>query len=179
MQLVFLGRDGVINELANGPVLTPEAWRPLPGSLRAIARLTHAHYRVVVTSNQPALASGGLDVGTLNRIHEKMHREVAAEGGRIEAIIYCPHGSSDSCGCRKPAPGMLREICQRLHLVDPRGIPVIGDSQADMGAAQAIGARAMLVRTGRGRVAEARMEGDEMVEIHDDLAAAVDVLLAS
>ncbi len=176
MNLVFLGRDGVINELANGPVLTPEAWRPLPGSLRAIARLTHAHYRVVVASNQPALASGELDVGTLNRIHEKMHREVAAEGGRIEAIIYCPHGPGDGCNCRKPAPGMFREICQRLHL-DPHGIPVIGDSQADMDAAGAIGARAMLVRSGRGRVVEARLDAGQPVEVHDDLAAAVDALL--
>ncbi len=176
MNLVFLGRDGVINELANGPVLSPEAWRPLPGSLRAIARLTHARYRVVVATNQPALASGELDVGTLHRIHEKMHREVAAEGGRIEAVIYCPHDERGQCGCRKPEPGMFLEICQRLRL-DPRGIPVIGDSGADMAAARAVGARAMLVRTGRGRVAEARLEPEEAVEVHDDLAAAVDGLL--
>ncbi len=176
MKLVFLGRDGVINELANGPVLSPEAWRPLPGSLRAIARLTHAHYRIVVATNQPALASGELDVGTLHRIHEKMHREVAAEGGRIEAVIYCPHDDRDQCHCRKPAPGMFVEICQRLHL-DPRGLPVIGDSRADVEAARALGGRPMLVRTGRGRAAEARLDAAAAVEAHEDLAAAVDELL--
>ncbi len=176
MHFIFLGRDGVINETVNGAVLTPEVWCPVPGSMRAIARLTHAHYRVVVTSNQPALASGDLDVGTLNRIHEKMRREVASEGGRIEAIIYCPHAARDQCHCHKPNPGMFLEISQRLH-VDLTGVPVIGDSKADIAVAQAVSARPILVRTGRGRITEAHYANDAAVEVYDDLAAAVDMLL--
>ncbi len=176
MSFIFLSRDGVINEISNGAVLTPESWRPVPGSIRAIARLTHAHYRVVVTSSQPALATGDLDVGTLNRIHEKMHREVASEGGKIEAIIYCPHAPRDQCDCHKPNSGMFFEISQRLH-IDLTGVPIISDSKTDIDIAQALSARPVLVRTGRGRLTEAHYADDAMVDVVDDLAVAVDMLL--
>ncbi len=179
MQLVVLGRDGVINAIPeDGVVSEPSAWQALPGSLRAIARLSRARYHIVVTSNQPALADGRLDVGCLNRIHEKMLREVTAEGGHIDAILFCPHGRTEQCACRKPAPGMLREIGRRLG-VDLHGVPVIGDSLADVEAARAVGARPILVRSGMGRRVEERGAGLEGVRVVDDLAAAVDVLLES
>ncbi len=179
MQLVVLGRDGVINAIPEGGAVTePEAWQALPGSLRAIARLSRAAYHIVVATNQPALADGRLDVGALNRIHEKMLREVAAEGGHIDAILFCPHGEAEQCACHKPAPGMLREIGRRLG-VDLHGVPVIGDSLADVEAARAVDAWPILVRSGTGRATEERGVGLAGVRVVDDLAAAVDILLES
>lgn len=179
MQLVVLGRDGVINAIPEeGAVTEPAAWQALPGSLRAIARLSHAHYHIVVTTNQPALANGRLDVGSLNRIHEKMLREISDEGGHVDAVLFCPHGEAEQCACRKPAPGMLREISHRLG-VDLQGVPVIGDSLADVEAARAVSARPMLVRSGMGRLTEEQGAGLERVQVVDDLAAAADALLAS
>ncbi len=178
MSLVVLGRDGVINAVTGeGMVTDPEAWQALPGSLRAIARLCHAHYRVVVVTNQPGLATGRLDPGMLQRIHHKMLREVAAEGGHIEAVLYCPHAPGAGCDCRKPRAGLLRELGERLGL-SLQDVPVIGDDRADVEMARAVGARPVLVRTGRGEATLAAAGGGlEDVSVAADLAAAVDGLL--
>lgn len=173
MRLVILGRDGVINERVRGGVRSPEKWCALPGSLRAIARLTFARFHVVVATNQPGIGQGELDNVMLARIHGKMSSEVAAEGGHIDAIFYCPHSPDAGCKCRKPKPGLLQDIGRRLGMALD-GVPVIGDSLDDVGAARAVGARPILVRTGRGRdVAERDVEG---VEVFEDLAAAVAAL---
>lgn len=177
MQLVILGRDGVINEIPEGGVVSLEAWRPLPGSLQAIARLTFARFHIVVVTNQPGVAEGRLDSSTLARIHARMTAEVAREGGRIEAVLYCPHGRDEGCACRKPRPGLLQELAGRLD-VDLSGVPVIGDALSDLRAARAVGARPILVRTGGGRAVEEAGGVDlEGVEVHDDLAAAAAALI--
>lgn len=177
MKLIVLDRDGVINEDSDAFIKSPEEWKLLPGSAEAIARLTHARYQVVVATNQSGIARGYFDIGTLNRIHEKMQREVADAGGRIDAIFYCPHGPDDGCECRKPLPGMLRDIERRLQL-SLQDVATIGDSLRDLQAAQAVGARAILVRTGKGVETEQKL--DQLaapVDVYDDLSAAVDALL--
>lgn len=179
MKLIVLDRDGVINEDSDAFIKSPEEWNLLPGSAEAIARLTHARYQVVVATNQSGVARGYFDIGVLNRIHEKMQREVGNAGGRIDAIFYCPHGPDDSCECRKPLPGMFRDIEKRLQL-SLQGIPAVGDSLRDLQAAQAVGARAMLVRTGKGTGTEQKLDQlAEPVDVYDDLSAAVDALLES
>ena len=83
MQLVILDRDGVINKDSDEFVKTPEEWQSIPGSPEAIARLTHANYRVVVATNQSGMGRGLFDIGAFNRINEKMHREISNAGGRL------------------------------------------------------------------------------------------------
>jgi D-glycero-D-manno-heptose 1,7-bisphosphate phosphatase len=177
MQLIFLGRDGVINEYLEAGVLSIKSWQAIPGSLRAIARLNSARYRVVVTTNQPALAAGSLDHGTLDQIHAKMRDEISREGGAIDAIAYCPHRADDKCGCRKPQPGLLIDIARRLG-IELTEVPMVGDSLEDIRAASAVQARPILVRTGFGRNVELRGEGIDGIEVYDDLASAVDAILA-
>jgi len=174
MQLVILDRDGVINEDSDAYIKSPEEWRPLPGSLEAIARLTRAHYHIVVVTNQSGIARGLFDLDTLQQIHARMQLELARHGGRSDAIYYCPHGPNDDCHCRKPKAGMLRDLAKRLK-VDLAGVPAIGDSLRDLQAALAVNARPILVRTGKGRQTEA--QGLLACEIYDDLAAAVEQLL--
>ena len=101
-KLIVLDRDGVINHDSDQFIKSPDEWRPIPGSLEAIARLNHAGYRVVVATNQSGVGRGLFDMATLNAIHEKMHRALAQVGGRIDAIFFCPHTADAQCECRKP-----------------------------------------------------------------------------
>jgi len=177
-QLVFLDRDGVINEDHGEYVVSPEAWCPIAGSLEAIARLTAAGWDVVVVTNQSSIARGLLDEPTLAAIHVTMRNAVEACGGRLTAVLHCPHHPDAGCACRKPEPGLIHEAERRLGR-SARGAPFIGDKPSDVEAARRAGCRPVLVRTGHGagRDAEAaaRQHG---VPVYDDLAQAVDALLA-
>jgi D-glycero-D-manno-heptose 1,7-bisphosphate phosphatase len=177
-KLVILDRDGVINVESANFIKSPEEWRPLPGSLEAIARLTQAGYRVVVATNQSGVGRGLLDMATLNAIHDKLHKAVTAAGGRIEALFFCPHTEETACACRKPLPGMLEEIAARYN-VDLKDVPAIGDSRRDLEAAVAVGARPILVLTGKGEKARADGGLPKHTEVYADLAEAVNRLLAA
>lgn len=177
-KLVILDRDGVINFDSANFIKSPDEWRPLPGSLEAIARLAQAGYRVVVATNQSGVGRGLLDMATLNAIHDKLHKAVAAAGGRIDALFFCPHTAESECACRKPKPGMLLEIAARYN-TDLRDVPAIGDSLRDLEAAVAVGARPILVLTGKGT--ETREAGGlpRLTEVYADLAEAAARLLAA
>ncbi|MEA3274012.1 MAG: D-glycero-beta-D-manno-heptose 1,7-bisphosphate 7-phosphatase [Pseudomonadota bacterium] len=178
MNLIVLDRDGVINQDSDAHIKTVEEWVPIPGSLEAIARLNHAGYRVVVATNQSGLARGLFTIDALNAIHRKMRRALGQVGGQIEAVFFCPHKPSDDCLCRKPRPGLLEDIGQRLQ-VDMTGVPVVGDSLRDIQAALAVGSAPFLVLTGKGRLT-ARNNPTEIEQIPTfaDLSAAVDALLS-
>lgn len=176
MRLIVLDRDGVINEDSDEYIKSPDEFIPIPGSLEAIARLTQSGWRVTVATNQSGVARGMYDLATLQRIHDKLYRLLAAQGGQVEAIFFCPHGPQDNCECRKPKPGLFREIERRLQ-VSLEGVPAVGDSLRDLQAAQAVGARPLLVRTGKGERTLAKGEGLEGIPVYADLFAVVDDLL--
>jgi D-glycero-D-manno-heptose 1,7-bisphosphate phosphatase len=175
MKLVILDRDGVINYDSDQYIKSPDEWRPIPGSLDAIARLTQWGWRVVVATNQSGVGRGLFEMDTLNAIHDKMMRAVAQAGGRIDAIFFCPHTNADKCACRKPKPGMLQEIAQRFN-ADLAGVPAIGDSLRDLQAAIAVGAQPMLVLTGKGQKTHADPALPVGIPVFPDLAAAVATL---
>ena len=176
MKLIILDRDGVINIDSALYIKSPAEWKALPGSLEAIARLNQAGYKVVVATNQSGIGRGLFDMDTLNAMHEKMHKGLAAVGGRVEAIFYCPHTADEGCSCRKPKPGMFERIA-KLYNQDLTGVPAIGDSLRDLQAANALGCAPILVRTGKGEKTEAEGNLPTGTKIHADLAAAVDALL--
>jgi len=176
-KLVILDRDGVINKDSEQYIKTPDEWRPIPGSLEAIARLNHAGFRVVVATNQSGIGRGLFDMATLNTIHDKMHRMLALIGGRIDAVFYCPHTGDSQCDCRKPKTGMLKEIGLRLG-VDLVGVPCIGDSLRDLQSADAVGATPMLVLTGKGEKTLREGNFPKNTVIFPDLAFAASALLA-
>ncbi|WP_303909288.1 D-glycero-beta-D-manno-heptose 1,7-bisphosphate 7-phosphatase [Thiohalomonas denitrificans] len=178
MKVVILDRDGVINEDSDDYVKSPEEFVLIPGSAEAIARLNQAGYRVAVATNQSGIARDYFNVDALNRMHSKLRRELNKVGGEVELIAYCPHGPDDACACRKPEAGLLKEIGERMGVV-LRGVPVIGDSLRDLQAARTVGARPILVKTGKGqRTLEKASDGDlEGVAIFDDLAAAATAIL--
>jgi D-glycero-D-manno-heptose 1,7-bisphosphate phosphatase len=125
-KLIILDRDGVINHDSDLFVKSPEEWKPIAGSLEAIARLNQYGWRVVVASNQSGVGRGLFGMDTLNAIHDKMVKSLAALGGRLDAIFFCPHAADSTCDCRKPKPGMYLDIGERLN-VDLTAVPVVGD----------------------------------------------------
>jgi D-glycero-D-manno-heptose 1,7-bisphosphate phosphatase len=149
MKLVILDRDGVVNIDSEQFIKAPDEWRPIPGSLDAIARLNQAGYHVVIATNQSGIGRGLFDMATLNAIHEKMHKALAQAGGRIDAIFYCPHTAAAACACRKPNPGLFRAIGERFN-TPLEGVPAVGDSLRDLQAAASVGAQPLLVGTGKG-----------------------------
>lgn len=180
MKLCILDRDGTINEDSADFVKSPNEWRPLPGALEAIAKLNHAGWHVVVASNQSGLGRGLFDVATLNAMHAKMHTLLAAVGGRVEAIFFCPHAPDEACHCRKPEPGLYEQIGERYG-VDLRGVPVVGDSARDLIAACAVGCEPHLVLTGKSEGYRDRPLPDNMPRnavVHDNLMAFADYLVA-
>lgn len=175
-RLIILDRDGVINRDSPAYIKSADEWRPIPGSLEALGRLTRHGYRVAVATNQAGLAKGLFDAAALHAMHDKMRRLAAAHGGIIEAVFFCPHGAHDDCPCRKPRPGLFHQIAAHLG-ADLAGVPAVGDALRDIEAARAAGARPILVRTGKGRETEQAVT-DQDVPVYDDLAAVVDHLLA-
>jgi D-glycero-D-manno-heptose 1,7-bisphosphate phosphatase len=175
MKLVILDRDGVINHDSDKFIKHPGEWRPIPGSLDAIARLTQSGWRVVVATNQSGIGRGLLDMASLNAIHAKMHRAVNQAGGRIEAVFYCPDTDESRSPCRKPNPGMFVAIAERLN-VTLEGAPCVGDSLRDLQAAAAVGAQPMLVLTGKGRKTRAEGNLPEGTTVHTDLAGVAQAL---
>ena len=170
MKLVVLDRDGVINFDSDRFIKAPDEWRPIPGSLEAIALLNQNGYRVAIATNQSGIGRGLLDMAAFNAINDKMTRHLAQVGGRIDAIFYCPHAADAQCGCRKPMPGMLREIGRRFNS-DLKGIPAIGDALRDLQAAYAVGATPILVGTGKGKLTAKEKELPPTTQIFEDLAA--------
>ena len=176
MKLIILDRDGVINHDSASYIKSPDEWKPIAGSLEAIALLNQAGYRVLVATNQSGIGRGLFDMATLNAIHDKMHRALGAVGGHIDGIFYCPHAQDAGCNCRKPKTGLLEEIARRFS-ASLEGVPLIGDSLRDLQAAASVGAQPVLVLTGKGKATLRDDNFPEGTTVHADLAAAVQRLL--
>lgn len=175
MKLIILDQNGVINQQGETLIKTPEEWKPIPGSLQAIARLTHAGYRVVTAINQSAIGRSLIDMTIFNAINNKMIHAVQQGGGRLDALFFCPHTQHDKCSCRKPRIGMFKEIQQRYG-VELEHVPVVGDSLHDLQAAANAGAVPVLVLTGNGQMTLDNGNLPQGTQIYPDLAAVADSL---
>ncbi|MBI5269715.1 MAG: D-glycero-beta-D-manno-heptose 1,7-bisphosphate 7-phosphatase [Burkholderiales bacterium] len=174
-KLVIIGRDGILNRFREDHVKEPSEWEPLPGALEAVARLNHAGWHVVLATNQSGIGRGMIDMASVNAIHLHMMKMLAAKGGRLDAVFFCPHTPEDRCECRKPLPGMMRDVARRYGL-DLPDVPMVADTLRDLQAAHAAGCPPHLVRTGRAALAsdaELAQWVDEVpgMRVHDDLAA--------
>jgi len=177
---VFLDRDGVIIEEVRH-LRSPAQMRLLPGAAAAISRLKAAGLRVVVVTNQSAVARGYLTRSQLEDLHLRLRRDLAAKGARIDGIYYCPHhprfGRKVHCACRKPEPGMLRSAARKLRLDLARSF-MVGDMTTDIRTARNAGCTAVLVRTGYGG-ADGRYKAAPDAVCRDLRAAATWILAAA
>ena len=183
LRAVLIDRDGVINE-EPGPILKPEAFRFVPGSIEAVARINQAGWLCLLVTNQAALARGQMDFAEFSAVTRKMNRELFRSGARMDAMYFCPHhpdweagkkrSSPKNCGCRKPEPGLLEKAC-RAHGILPSETVMIGDTTKDFEASRRFGCFSIGVRTGHGG-----QDGTCSTKPdcwHDDLASAVDWLM--
>jgi D-glycero-D-manno-heptose 1,7-bisphosphate phosphatase len=175
MKLLILDRDGVINYDSDAYIKTLDEWIPLPGAVEAIARLSRAGWTVAVATNQSGLARGYYDQAALESMHTRLRQLVAEQGGELGLIVHCPHGPDDGCDCRKPKPGMLRQIAAHYG-VSLAGVWFVGDSSGDLKAALAVGCQPVLVKTGKGLLTLAQpLPAGTLV--FDDLAAVASQLI--
>jgi D-glycero-D-manno-heptose 1,7-bisphosphate phosphatase len=181
VKLVILGRDGVLNAYREAHVTSPAEWVPIPGALEAVARLNHAGWHVVVATNQSGIGRGMIDMAAVNAVHAHMMQRLAAVGGRLDAVFFCPHTPEDGCTCRKPLPGMMRDIAARFG-VDLTQVPMVADTLRDLQAAQAAGCEPHLVLGGRaatlqGTPLQAVMDAVPATRVHTSLGAFAESLL--
>ena len=143
---LFLDRDGVINRRLPGAyVRTIDEFEWLPGAAEAIARLNRLFGLTIVVTNQQGIGKGLMGEADLQRVHEHLLGELAAAGGRIDAIYHCPDLASRTPNCRKPAPAMALQAQRDFPPIDFRRAVMVGDSISDMEFGQQLGMRCVLV----------------------------------
>jgi len=144
-RFVLLDRDGVINQrIVGGYVTSWENFVFLPGALEGLRLLTTKNYQVIVVSNQAGVGKGLMSAEDLAGITGRFVQEVEARGGRIRSVYYCTHRAEENCTCRKPRPGLLLKA-QAEHHFNFEDTFLIGDSESDLLAAQAVGCPAIMV----------------------------------
>jgi HAD superfamily hydrolase (TIGR01662 family) len=165
---VLFDRDGTL--VHDFPYNGDPAWvRPVDGAREALDGLRARGVRVGVVSNQSGVARG---IITREQVDACMAR-LDDLLGPFDTVQVCPHGPDDACGCRKPAPGMVKAACAELG-VEPARTVVVGDIGADVEAAAAAGASGIMVPTPVTR----RQEVEAAGHVAATLTAAVDDVLA-
>jgi D-glycero-D-manno-heptose 1,7-bisphosphate phosphatase len=180
-KLVILGRDGILNEYRENHVTAPEEWIAIPGALEAVSRMNHAGWHVVVATNQAGIGRGMIDMAAVNAVHVHMNQQLMVQGGRIDAVFFCPHTPEEDCDCRKPKPGMMLEIGRRYG-VDLSQVPLASDTLRDLLAARAAGCEPHLVQSGRAATLDDDQLHDILAQVpgarvHGSLAAFAEFLL--
>ncbi len=177
--LLILDRDGVINFDSDAFIKSADEWQPIPGSLAAIAQFKRAGWQVAVATNQSGIARGYYDRLALRAMHLKFHQLLASEFDvQLDWLCYAPYLNDQPNVARKPLTGMLRQIGITLNRPLDQQI-MVGDTLADIRAAQAAGMQPYLVRSGKGeRTLAEHPELAQQLPIYDDLAAVAAGLLA-
>ncbi|HTT03585.1 MAG TPA: D-glycero-beta-D-manno-heptose 1,7-bisphosphate 7-phosphatase [Steroidobacteraceae bacterium] len=175
---VIVDRDGVLNRESpdGGYVMQPGDFHWLPGALAGLAALHQAGIRISVATNQAGVGRGVMRLEQLQAVHERMQAEAAAAGGTLAAVLFCPHSPEEHCECRKPAAGLIRSAIADSDIAAAETL-MVGDDERDLEAARRAGVRAVLVRTGKGRAAEAQLRDIE-VAVYDDLAQLAHAIVA-
>lgn len=185
MKLIILDRDGVINQDSPEFIKSPDEWKPIPGSLEAIGRLSQAAFDIVILTNQSGIGRGLISADMLGQIHVRMLDYIQQYSGKIQSILFCPHHPDDECDCRKPKIGMYEELSERLN-VGLSDSYSVGDSLRDLIAAKSAGAIPVLVKTGNGKktLKELKLREEQKIKpslsgtiVFDNLGKFVDALL--
>jgi len=177
---VFLDRDGVINVNRVDYIRSLEQWIPLPGAIEAIAKLSKAGYKVIVLTNQSAIAREYCAFSDVERIHLHLSDLISKAGGLISGIYYCPHHPDDGCECRKPRTGMIESAKRELNL--PDGGYIVGDADSDMELGRRSGLKTVLVLTGRGKDQLRKINSEGLTKpwkVTEDISSAVELIIGN
>jgi len=179
MKVIFLDRDGVINEYP-GHTKYVNNWQEfkfIPGSIEGMKKLNACGFKLCIVSNQGGISKGLFTQQDLDEIDENMLKEFKIQEAEVEGIYYCTHLKSDNCDCRKPKTGLLKQAVSNLG-ANPGISFFIGDSFMDMEAARCFGAKSMLVLSGKEEISNRDQWEFEPDHIFDDLKSAADYLCA-
>lgn len=155
---VFLDRDGTINKLVFFPEygiidspLNPAQFSLMPGAAEAIHAFNDLGLKVIVVSNQPAIAKGKMSEELFERVRAKMKSALEKKGAHVDAEYYCFHHPRAKlrefrgvCDCRKPKPGLLLKAASDFGL-DTSMCYMVGDGLTDIKAGKAVGCRSILI----------------------------------
>jgi D-glycero-D-manno-heptose 1,7-bisphosphate phosphatase len=177
VEAIFLDRDGTINEEV-GYLNNLAQLVLFPRTARAIEMINVSGMKSVVVTNQSGVARGYFTAALVADVHRQIQSMLAPHQAHLDAFYYCPHHPEgrgiyrQECNCRKPQPGMLLMAAQDMGIDLGRSY-LIGDTRRDMQAALKAGVKAILVRTGYGREAEAECSDIGLNHVADDILAAV------
>lgn len=176
---ILLDRDGVINANREDYVKSWEEMDLLPGAIEALRTLALSPYPIVVVTNQSAVNQNKMSYEMAENINLRLIETVTAQGGRIDAVAWCPHRPDEECECRKPRPGMLKYLAACLNL-DLESSYLVGDAEGDLEAGMAVGCQTALVLTGRGEAQRLRVQvrWGNRCQVLPDLAAAAQWIIS-
>jgi D-glycero-D-manno-heptose 1,7-bisphosphate phosphatase len=149
---IFLDRDNTLVE-DPGYISDPKQLKLLEGVPEALKELKQLGYKLIVVSNQSAVARGIVTEKVLGEIHERLKQMLTEKGAQLDRIYYCPYHpegtipkyrrESDS---RKPNPGMLLTAAKEMDL-DLDQSWLIGNSFSDIQAGQRAGCKTILINS--------------------------------
>ncbi|MBU0694103.1 MAG: D-glycero-beta-D-manno-heptose 1,7-bisphosphate 7-phosphatase [Candidatus Omnitrophica bacterium] len=173
MKVIFLDRDGVINEYP-GDTFYVTHWgkfKFIPGSIEGIRKFNEKGFKLFVVSNQAGVAKGLYSQKDLDKMTKKMRHTLEREKVTLSGVYYCTHREEDNCSCRKPKAGLLHKIVSDFSIV-PEDSFFIGDSFRDMKAAKEFGAKPVLVLSGKEKISNRSKWEFEPDYIFDNLLVA-------
>ena len=176
MTVVFLDRDGVINENRDDYVKSVDELEFLPGAIEAAGRLSSAGIRIVIVSNQQGVGRGMISPESLEQINAAVLSKLAESGVDVSGVYYCPHLKEDDCECRKPKPGLLVKAAGELGF-DLNSSVFVGDAPSDVQAGRAAGCATVLVLSGKTSSAEVHRLPVAPDHVATDLSEAVNWIL--
>ena len=170
--VVFLDRDGTINQDSADYIKGWSEFVFLPRSIEALRDLTAAGFIIIVITNQSSIPRKFISLQELENIHLKMIAAVESQGGKISDIFFCPHLPDAGCDCRKPEPGLIFQA-QIKHDIDLSTAVMIGDSATDVNTAKAAGIPVVAVSFGYSEHPAHTLGADAVI---DDYAELMDLL---
>ena len=180
-KVIFIDRDGVINRDPGGwtkysYVTKWDEFSFIDGSIEALRRLKEAGYKIYLISNQGGISKGYFMQEDLDKLNERMLREIEKGGGRIDHLYYCPHHDKDNCECRKPKTGLIEQAIRETD-VDLKNTFIIGDSLRDIEAGKRMGMKTIFVLSGKAPLSETKNWPLQPDCIKKDLLEAVEWIL--
>lgn len=174
-KIIVLDRDGVINVDSDAYIKSADEWMPEAGSIEAIKALKQAGWIVAIATNQSGIRRGYYGRKQLSEMHQKLQTLLGRDG--VDWISYAPYLAEDQSTARKPKTGMLTAIEQRFGQ-SLEGMPMVGDTLADMQVARAKKMKPYLVRTGKGERTLASKEAIlDGIPVYSNLQSVAKVLL--
>lgn len=167
--LVLLDRDGTIN-VDKHYLSDPDGLELLPNAVSGLTRLKDAGAVFCIVTNQSGIARGYFTRETADAVNDRLVEMLARHGISFAHIAVCPHGPDGDCNCRKPKPGLALE-CAEITGLPLQSAFVVGDKMSDVGLAETVGARGILVSPD--------IKRENACLVAADLAEAAKIILAA